>query len=107
MAMRVLIFFLSIFSAPFSALQAETVSGTASYLERIGLLGTTSDAVEQCLSALRNRDDVHHFEVETYAWNVLPKSLSVEHLADGIAQEMQWLKEQMHPLLPSRDDSSA
>jgi hypothetical protein len=35
--------------------------------------------------------DCKHFEVETYAWNVLPEELRVDDLAEGIAKEMQWV----------------
>ena len=31
-----------------------------------------------------------HFEVETYAWSVLPESLQVPQIAEGIAREMTW-----------------
>jgi hypothetical protein len=37
---------------------------------------------------------VKHWEVETYAWNVLPKELQVPDLAEGIAKELLWVKEQ-------------
>lgn len=33
-----------------------------------------------------------HYEVETYAWPVLPAAMSVENLADGIAQELQYFE---------------
>ena len=42
------------------------------------------------------RDDhtVRHFEIETYAWDVLPTKLRQDlPLADGIAREWDWLKE--------------
>jgi sugar phosphate isomerase/epimerase len=32
-----------------------------------------------------------HYEVETYAWPVLPKELAVSDLAQGIAQELEYL----------------
>ena len=34
-----------------------------------------------------------HFEVETYAWGVLPESLQVDQLSEGIAREMKWFAE--------------
>ena len=37
--------------------------------------------------------DMAHFEVETYAWSVLPESLQVGQLSDGIAREMRWFAE--------------
>jgi hypothetical protein len=33
-----------------------------------------------------------HFEVETYAWGVLPEALRKRRLADGIADELRWLE---------------
>jgi hypothetical protein len=39
--------------------------------------------------------DLQHYEVETYAWNVLPKEHQVANLADGIAREMNWVREQL------------
>ena len=34
------------------------------------------------------------YEVETYAWGVLPAELKTSTLDEGIAQEIAWLKEQ-------------
>lgn len=69
------------------------------YLERLGAaktrLGTTRDTIAETFALLRERPDVRHFEVETYAWNVLPESLQHDELADGIAQELEWTRKQM------------
>ncbi|MCZ6836514.1 MAG: metabolite traffic protein EboE, partial [Planctomycetota bacterium] len=43
------------------------------YLESFGLLGTTRDYIDDCLELMKPKKDVKHFEVETYAWNVLPE----------------------------------
>ena len=40
-----------------------------------------------------DEDGVRHFEVETYAWNVLPKELRTDDLAEGIAREILWLND--------------
>lgn len=64
------------------------------YLERFGLLETTQREVLDCLAALRRFSDVRHFEVETYAWGVLPRELQVDDLATGIAGEMRWARQQ-------------
>lgn len=61
------------------------------YLERIGALGTTRDHVEQCLALLAGRG-VSHWEVETYAWDVLPEDLRRDTLAEGIADELAWVR---------------
>ena len=64
------------------------------YLSCFGLLETTQDEVLTCLAELRKQGGVRHFEAETYAWNVLPTELQVEDLAEGIARELTWLREQ-------------
>lgn len=59
------------------------------YLQRFGFLHTTQDAIRETLAALRP-EDCHHFEVETYAWEVVPEPLRRPSLAEGIAQELRW-----------------
>lgn len=61
------------------------------FLESFGLLKATQDEVRQCLACVGELSDCRHFEVETYAWNVLPEALRVDDLAEGIAQEIQWV----------------
>ena len=54
-------------------------------------IGTTQDDIEACVNAiLDSGKPVPHFEVETYAWNVLPENLRNQPLADGIAEELKW-----------------
>jgi hypothetical protein len=65
------------------------------YLDAFGYLHASKDAIGECLRAARSSPDVTHFEVETYAWGVLPDELQVPHLADGIAREMQWFRDQL------------
>ncbi len=60
------------------------------YLERFGQLEAMQGAIRECLAALRP-GECEHFEVETYAWGVLPAELRVPDLATGIAREMGWL----------------
>lgn len=61
------------------------------HLERAGELQTTQAQTRQLLAAVRQESDVRHFEVETYAWGVLPEHLRRADLAAGIADEMQWV----------------
>jgi len=61
------------------------------YLERFGLLESTRDHVQQLLTEVGRYSDVRHFEVETYAWTVLSRSLQCADLAEGIAREMLWV----------------
>lgn len=60
------------------------------FADRLGVISTTQGAIEECLDALR--DDIPPLEVETYAWNVLPRSLITLELSEGISREMKWLR---------------
>ena len=60
------------------------------YLENFGRLSSSRDDIEACLAACRKYSEVRHFEVETYAWGVLPAELRRASLADGVAEEMRW-----------------
>ncbi len=62
------------------------------YLKRFGLLEGTQEAIRECLRQTKD-DGIPHFEVETYAWTVLPPEMRVAELADGIAEEIRWLRE--------------
>lgn len=63
------------------------------YLERFGRLQATREQIEQCLAAARQHAAVEHYEVETYAWGVLPDALKQPTLAAGIAAELNWFRE--------------
>ena len=65
------------------------------YLESFGRLSGSRNDIVSCLAACKKYSAVRHFEVETYAWGVLPKSLQHAKLADGIAQELTWFKAQV------------
>src|SRR5262249_3744406 len=60
------------------------------YLERFGRLASSQADIRACLDAARRYSGVRHFEVETYAWGVLPPELRQADLAAGIAREMEW-----------------
>ena len=62
------------------------------YLECFGHLTSTREQIEDCMTAARRYSDVTHFEVETYAWGVLPADLKQADLAAGIAQELTWFR---------------
>lgn len=57
------------------------------YLKSFGFLKTSQDDILQCIQKL---PDTTHYEIETYAWNVLPNDLQCQSLADGIASELEW-----------------
>lgn len=63
------------------------------YLERFGLLQTSRAAILECLRAAC--ETTHHWEVETYAWSVLPPELRQTDLATGIAEEIRWFRNQI------------
>jgi sugar phosphate isomerase/epimerase len=61
------------------------------YLDQIGPLGTTQHEILPAIKAARELHDCKHFEVETYAWNVLPQEHQRNTLAEGIADELLWM----------------
>lgn len=62
------------------------------YLESFGTLSGSRGDILACLEACAKYSQVRHFEVETYAWGVLPKSLQQPTLAVGIAEELKWFQ---------------
>lgn len=65
------------------------------YLQLLDHVGATRADIEQAFRALARQKAVSHFEVETYAWSVLPRRLHQPTLARGIALEMQWAAEEL------------
>ena len=70
------------------------------FLERFEHLSTTQQDVSTCLRTLiANQtssdaavpDFTGHFEIETYAWTVLPGAMRKRGLAEDIATEFEWL----------------
>ncbi len=68
------------------------------FIEKFGSLGTTSHEIVDCLKNIRKISDCRHFEIETYAWTVLPDELRTDDLAGGIAKELLWMREQLAKL---------
>jgi hypothetical protein len=62
------------------------------YLKGFGRLRATQEQIEECLAAARRFTQCRHFEVETYAWGVLPAELKQPELAVGIAEELKWFE---------------
>ncbi len=60
------------------------------YLERFGRIDTARPEILACLAECATHPTTDHFEVETYAWGVLPAELRQADLAAGIAEEMGW-----------------
>jgi hypothetical protein len=65
------------------------------YLQQFGRLEASQQAILECLRTTRELGNPQVFEVETYAWGVLPDELQQPDLAAGIAQELTWFKEQL------------
>jgi hypothetical protein len=64
-------------------------------LRSFGHLQTSQADILDTLAAVARHSDATHFEVETYAWGVLPEELHQPTLAAGIAEEMRWFAGQM------------
>jgi len=70
------------------------------YRQSLGHLQSTQEAIVECLAAIRSPEAPEftgHYEVETYAWTVLPEqitagSLTPQTLAEGIATELAWFE---------------
>lgn len=64
------------------------------HLQGFGALRTSQAAIIECLKVMQSLDEevAPDYEVETYAWNVLPDSLRAPTLAKGIADELRWIK---------------
>ena len=63
------------------------------YLKKFGFLESTQEQIAIALAALREHSTCQHFEVETYAWGVLPPELKQSELAGGIAEELKWFQQ--------------
>lgn len=66
------------------------------FLEQLDQLHTTQSEIENCLLKIKATNENPHFEIETYAWNVLPKQHHSETLSDGIAKEIRWLNDKFN-----------
>ena len=60
------------------------------FADHLGVLETTQGEIVDCLDALGS--ELPPLEVETYAWGVLPERHRREELAEGIADELRWLR---------------
>jgi hypothetical protein len=62
------------------------------FVGQFGWLSTSQSDISACLQAVRRCPELRHFEIETYAWTVLPEPLRQTTLAEGIAAEMRWFQ---------------
>ena len=61
------------------------------FVEELDGVATTADEIWDALGSTVSRG-TRHFEIETYAWDVLPDPLRAKNLAHGIAREIDWLR---------------
>jgi len=65
------------------------------FSETLGLIETSQNEIGNCLRAIKELGiECAHFEIETYAWNVLPSEWRTGSLAEGIAEELHWFADQ-------------
>lgn len=66
------------------------------YLESLDEhLGTTQADILECMDACAELGIDPVWEVETYAWGVLPEAHRVDDLAEGIARELAWTRDRL------------
>ena len=66
------------------------------FTKSVDQIGTTQFDIAKCLDSIESFcPEEPHFEVETYAWNVLPAEMQSETLAAGIAKELTWFDDLM------------
>lgn len=73
------------------------------FASSLGGIGTTQTSIAECVQALQSQTGdgpqqkrfvfPQHFEIETYAWNVLPTAHRSRELTDDIAEEISWFKD--------------
>nr|WP_299345108.1 metabolite traffic protein EboE [Allomuricauda sp.] len=64
------------------------------FLESFDVLNSTQDHIVKTLELLNVDPVCNHLEIETYTWEVLPKSLKIP-ISESIAREINWLKEKL------------
>jgi hypothetical protein len=69
------------------------------YVRSWGEIESTQSQITAWLDLVKNRPELFlpdlAYEVETYAWGVLPSELRRSYLDEGIAQEIAWLQSQL------------
>lgn len=76
------------------------------HLSELDLLQTSQSEILRCVRLMKDLPHewfTGHWEVETYAWSVLPKHLRASDLASGIASELLWF----HHLFASETSSES
>lgn len=70
------------------------------FLQQFGSLRSTQNEITNLLDVLLGArsqlpEFTGHFEVETYAWGVLPETMRLGSLNEGIAKEILWFKKKL------------
>ena len=66
------------------------------FTSQLAVLDTTQSDIRDCIGWVQDSESQLpeiHFEIETYAWSVLPETLRSKSLADDIAREMIWFRD--------------
>jgi hypothetical protein len=67
------------------------------FIDDLGAFTSTQNFVREVLTLHRQRPVSSHLEVETYTWDVLPERYRGGGVVNGIARELNWVKQQLAP----------
>jgi hypothetical protein len=71
------------------------------FAESLGCIATTQSDIHQAIKFLSQQSEARvadrpwftgHYEVETYAWSVLPESMAATDLTSGIISELEYFR---------------
>ncbi len=62
------------------------------FQKKIGRLQTTQSDILQLVEVVKKQHVFPQWEVETYAWNVLPENLQSETLSQSVSRELEWFQ---------------
>jgi hypothetical protein len=65
------------------------------FLDEMERFSTTQDFLREVLALHRQRPISDHLEVETYTWDVLPERYRGTPVAEAIARELAWVRQQL------------
>jgi sugar phosphate isomerase/epimerase len=65
------------------------------FLAKLGAFASTQDELARLLHLIRRTGCTQHLEVETYCWDVLPAEHRKDDMAEAIARELLWTKDQV------------
>jgi len=79
------------------------------FLSKFGFIHSTQNEILKLVGILDGPSShrplfTGHYEVETYAWGVLPESIQTRNLNEGIATEVKWFKKNLEKRKPNSCD---